>query len=194
MKHSKNEIAHYPEITQCIETHLLSNFRAAGIDLNIYWKNGELTSRLEELISEHPDSCSCMLPYCRSTPPLNLDIFGVVTNGKMFEIVILEVKLRESVGLNQWSQLIGYNLVSNARYGLLINIDSGASNRLINILATDVDASKIIRQKKDGSQIEHLLGLMRWNTITQNFEYSGLGQIHSLSVLSRALISRFDTK
>ena len=66
----------------------------------------------------------------------------VVTNGKKFEIVILEIKLRETVGLNQWSQLIGYNLVSNAKYGLLININAGASERLKRILTFDVDNIK----------------------------------------------------
>ena len=120
-----------------------------------------------------------------------MDIFCVVTNGEKFEIVILEIKLRESVGLNQWSQLVGYNLVSNAKYGLLINIDAGASDRLSHILSFDVDSSKIVRKKENGSEIEHLLGFMQWNTITQNFEYSNLGQISSLSALSTFLISQF---
>ncbi len=193
MRHSKNEVAHYPEIMRCVEMQLQSNFRAAGVtDLKIYWKSGELTAKIKELVQEHPDTCSCMAGYSRSTPPLNLDIFAVVTDGRKYEIVILEVKLREAVGLNQWSQLIGYNLVSNARYGLLINIDAGASSRLEGILASDVDASRIVRQKADGTTVEHLLGFMEWNTVTQNFEYSGLGQIHSLSALSKALISRFE--
>lgn len=188
----KNEVAHYPEITNFIEMQLQSNFKAAGIeDVYIFWKKGELTSGLRELIRDYPQICSCMEEYSRITSPLNLDIFGVFTNGIKFEIVILEVKLRSAVGLNEWSQLLGYNLVSNARYGLLINIDAGASERLIRILSFDEDASKIIRLKNDGTKIEHLLGFMQWNTITQNFEYSNLGQISSLSALSSALIMRF---
>ena len=188
----KNEVAHYPEITNFIEIQLQSNFKAAGIeDVYIFWKKGELTSGLRELIRDYPQTCSCMEEYSRITSPLNLDIFGVFTNGIKFEIVILEVKLRSVVGLNEWSQLLGYNLVSNARYGLLINIDAGASERLIRILSFDEDASKIIRLKNDGTKIEHLLGFMQWNTITQNFEYSNLGQISSLSALSSALIMQF---
>lgn len=188
----KNEVAHYPEITNFIEMQLQSNFKAAGIeDVYIFWKKGELTSGLRELIRDYPPICSCMEEYSRITSPLNLDIFGVFTNGIKFEIVILEVKLRSAVGLNEWSQLLGYNLVSNARYGLLINIDAGASERLIRILSFDEDASKIIRLKNDGTKIEHLLGFMQWNTITQNFEYSNLGQISSLSALSSALIMQF---
>lgn len=188
----KNEVAHYPEITNFIEMQLQSNFKAAGIeDVYIFWKKGELTSGLRELIRDYPQICSCMEEYSRITSPLNLDIFGVFTNGIKFEIVILEVKLRSAVGLNEWSQLLGYNLVSNARYGLLINIDAGASERLIRILSFDEDASKIIRLKNDGTKIEHLLGFMQWNTITQNFEYSNLGQISSLSALSSALLMQF---
>ena len=193
MRSKKNEVAHYPEIIRHIESQLQSNFRAGGIDdIKIFWKSGELTSKLKELIREHPAECACIETYAEATPPLNLDIFGVVTNGSHFEIVILEVKLIDAAGLNQWSQLVGYNLVSNAKYGLLINIDAGASERLIRILSFEEDASKIVRKKADGSEVEHLLGFMEWNTITQNFEYSGLGQVSSLSALSSALIAQFN--
>ena len=123
--------------------------------------------------------------------PLNLDIFGIITNGEKFEIVILEVKLRESVGLAEWSQLLGYNVVSNAKFGLLINIDNGASSRLSAILSSDEDVSKIIRRKNHGEEMTHLLGFMQWNTITQNFEYSAMGQLWSLSALSQELIKQF---
>ena len=190
----KNEVAHYPEIMSFIESQLLSNFRSAGIDdISIFWKSGELTSKIKELIYEYPEKCKCLEEYSNIMSPLNLDIFCVVTNGKKFEIVILEIKLRETVGLNQWSQLIGYNLVSNAKYGLLININAGASERLKRILTFDVDTSRIVRKKADGTEIEHLLGFMQWNTVTQNFEYTNLGEINSLSALSTALIKQFES-
>lgn len=190
----KNEVAHYPEIMSFIESQLLSNFRSAGIDdICIFWKSGELTSKIKELIYEYPEKCKCLEEYSNIMSPLNLDIFCVVTNGKKFEIVILEIKLRETVGLNQWSQLIGYNLVSNAKYGLLININAGASERLKRILTFDVDTSRIVRKKADGTEIEHLLGFMQWNTVTQNFEYTNLGEINSLSALSTALIKQFES-
>ena len=191
----KNEIAHYPEIMKFIESQLKSNFLTEGIkDISFFWKSGELTSKIKELVCEHPDKCSCLDEYSKITPPLNLDIFCVVTDGVKFEIVILEVKLKEAVGLNQWSQLIGYNLVSNAKYGLLINIDAGASDRLSRILSFDTDASRIVRKKENGIEVEHLLGFMQWNTLTQNFEYSNLGQISSLSALSSVLIAQFKPK
>ena len=121
-----------------------------------------------------------------------MDIFGIITNGIKFVILILEVKLKPSVGLAEWSQLLGYNLVSDAKYGLLINIDGGASNRLVHILSTEKDTSKIVRIKENGHRIEHLFGFMQWNSLTQNFEYSNLGQIWSLSALSNELINQFE--
>ena len=188
----KNEVAHYPEITKYIEAQIKSNLRANGINnIKVYWKNGELKTKLFELIQEHPEECECLRTFASSTNPLNLDIFGVVTNGTKFEIVILEVKLRDTVGLSEWSQLLGYNVVSDAKYGLLINIDGGASSRLRGILASNIDSSKIVRLKDSGETITHMLGFMQWNTITQNFEYSTLGQLWSLSALSNELLSKF---
>ncbi|MDR0797811.1 MAG: hypothetical protein LBE70_03735 [Nitrososphaerota archaeon] len=188
----KNEVAHYLEITSFIEAQLNSNFLAKRVDnVSIYWKNGELTSKIKELMVEHPEKCSCLQTFCRNTPPLNTDIFGVITNGQKFEIVILEVKLRENVGLAEWSQLLGYSVVSNAKFGLLINIDAGASSRLSGILASEVDISKVLRRKANGEEVEHLLGFMQWNTLTQNFEYSNLGHLCSLSAMSNLLIAQF---
>lgn len=188
----KNEVAHYPEITKFIEAQLRSNFRAQGMTgVHIFWRTGEFTSKIKELIREHPVECACLEAYSKTTPPLNLDIFGIITDGSHFEIVILEVKRVSAVGLSEWSQLVGYNLVSDAKYGLLINIGAGASERLRGILSLNGDCSKIVRRKADGTEIEHLLGFMQWNTVTQNFEYTNLGQIYSLSALSTELIGRF---
>ncbi|AIZ56725.1 hypothetical protein Mpt1_c08490 [Candidatus Methanoplasma termitum] len=188
----KNEVAHYEEITAFIEAQLKSNFLIKKkSDISLYWKSGELTSKIKELISEHPQKCACLQAFSRNTPPLNLDIFGVVTDGKKFEIVIIEVKLRENVGLAEWSQLLGYCVVSDAKFGLLVNIDAGASSRLSNILVSEIDASKVIRIKANGKEAVHFLGLMQWNTVTKNFEYSNLGQVWSISALSEMLIGQF---
>lgn len=188
----KNEVSHYPEITKYIEAQIKSNLLANGVTgIDVFWKSGELKTKLKELIDEYPAQCECLRTFCQNTNPLNLDIFGVITNGAKFEIIILEVKLLKSVGLSEWSQLLGYNIVSDAKYGLLINIDGGASSRLTAILASCVDASKVVRKKNNGEEVNHLLGFMQWNTITQNFEYSTLGQLWSLSALSRELLSKF---
>jgi|LSQX01.2.fsa_nt_gb hypothetical protein len=188
----RNEISYYPEITTFIESQLKSNFRAQNKnDIHIFWKIGEFTSKLDELIKENPCICECIIPFWKKTPPLNLDIFGVVTDGNKFEIIILEVKLRSNVGLSEWSQLLGYSVVSDAKYGLLVNIDAGASKRLVDILARETDASKITRVKNNGETINQLMGFMQWNSKTHNFEYSNLGQLWSISALSDALLENF---
>jgi hypothetical protein len=188
----KDEVSYYPEITRFIEMQLQSNFRARDKnDIHIYWKIGEMKSKIEELIAEHPAECICLMDFVRKMPSLNVDIFAVITNGKKFELLILEVKLRKSAGLAQWSQLIGYCMVTDCKYGLLVNIDGGASDRLIELLRQNRDVSKIIRIKDKG-HIETLLGFMQWNSVTKNFEYSGLGQLCSLSAISDKLIERFD--
>ena len=59
MRSKKNEVAHYPEIIRHIESQLQSNFRAGGIDdIKIFWKSGELTCKLKEIIREYPSDCA----------------------------------------------------------------------------------------------------------------------------------------
>jgi hypothetical protein len=170
---------------------LQSNFKAKNKNnIHIYWKIGEMKSRIEELITEHPAECDCLKNFARRMPFLNVDIFAVITDSEKFELLVLEVKLRKSAGLAQWSQLIGYCMVTDCKYGLLVNIDGGVSDRLIDLLRQNTDVSKIIRLK-DNKPIETLLGFMQWNSITKNFEYSGLGQLCSLSAVSDDLIRQF---
>ena len=109
---------------------------------------------------------------------------------KKFELLILEVKLLKGAGLKEWSQLVGYCLISKARYGLLLNIDEGASSRLSDILIAEEHISHI-KTIIDESSYEHCLGFMQWDSLTQNFEYSNLGYIKSISDLSDQIFNRF---
>ena len=141
-KRSRNEVSYYPEIQTFIEAQLKSNFRAKRHkELSVFWGIGELKTNLQRIISEHPDKCTCVKNFANRVPPLNLDIFALITDGTQFEILILEVKLMNSAGLKEWSQLVGYCLVSGAKYGLLVNIDNGASPRLAHILSTETHIS-----------------------------------------------------
>lgn len=187
----RNEVSYYPEIQAYIEAQLKSNFRAKRHkDLSVFWGIGELKTNLQRIISENPEKCNCVKKFAQSVPPLNLDIFAVITNGVQFEILILEIKLMNSAGLKEWSQLVGYCLVSDAKYGLLVNIDNGASPRLANILATGGHISDI-KTIMDDQIHEHRLGFMQWDSLTQDFEYSNLGLIKSISALSNRLAAEF---
>lgn len=187
----RNEISYYKEIQEFIETQLKSNFLVANHrELYVYWGIGELKKNLHRIIHEHPLECSCVLEFAENIPPLDLDIFALITDGNKFELLILEVKLVRSVGLNEWSQLIGYCLVSGAKYGLLVNIDSGSSERLTHMLYNESHISYIHTIVNNLPRI-HMLGFMQWDSLTHNFEYSNLGFIKSLSELSNRIIAEF---
>lgn len=191
VRHQRNEVSYYPEIQSFIEAQLKSNFRAkCHRELSVFWGIGELKTNLQRMLNESPEICSCVKDFAKCVPPLNLDIFALITDGKRFEILILEVKLMNSAGLKEWSQLVGYCLVSGAKYGLLVNIDNGASPRLAHILSTEAHISDI-QNLVGGTMQKHQLGFMQWDSLTQSFEYSNIGLIKSLSDLSNHLAAEF---
>lgn len=184
MNNSRNEVSFYPEIQKFIEAQLKSNFSAMHHrELEVYWGIGEMKSNLLRILKNNPNKCACAKNFILQTPPLSVDIFALITDGNKFQILILEVKLMNSVGLKEWSQLVGYCLVSGAKYGLLLNVNNGASPRLSEILSTKAYISNI-RNVIDNEVNEHCLGFMQWDSLTQSFEYTNLGFIKSLSELS----------
>ena len=103
---------------------------------------------------------------------------------------ILEIKRGKTVGLKEWSQLVGYCLVSGAKYGLLVNINNGVSKPLFDILSTQKQLSRIETKVKEKTCTHHL-GCMCWDSLTRDFEYCNLGFIKSLSNLSQLLENDF---
>ncbi|MCL2862654.1 MAG: hypothetical protein FWE54_00945 [Methanimicrococcus sp.] len=187
----RNEVSYYPEIQTFIEAQLRSNFLASNRrELYVYWGIGELKNNLQRIIIEHPDKCACVSKFAERVPPLSLDIFALITDGIKFELLILEIKLLNAVGLKEWSQLVGYCFVSGSKYGLLVNINNGASPRLTQLLHTEHHISHI-QTIVNSEPCEHMLGFMQWNDLTQNFEYSNFGFIKSLSELSDRLAAEF---
>lgn len=191
MTNFRNEVSFYPEIKDYIENQLKSNFLLTREkELYVYWGIGELKSNLQRIIEDNKETCLCAHHFANNVPPLNLDIFALITDGQNYELLILEIKKRNSVGLKEWSQLVGYCLVSGAKYGLLVNIDNGPSQRLSDILSSEKHLSHIKTEVQEEQRI-HLLGCMSWDSITHDFEYSNLGHITSLSALCREVSSGF---
>ena len=125
----RNEVSYYPEILGHIEAQLRSNFLASNYrDLYVYWGVGELKTNLQRMVADNPNECACVAQFTERVPPLSLDIFGLITDGKKFELLVLEVKLVKTAGLSEWSQLVGYCLVSGAKDGLIVNINNGGSS------------------------------------------------------------------
>ncbi len=188
----RNEVSYYPEIMDFIKNQIESNFKASKSPLKVYSKTGELKKGLAEIISENGITTPSIVSFANSTPPLFLDIFALITDGTDYELLIVEVKLLENVGLAQLSQLIGYCIVSNAQYGLLINVNGGESPRLVDLLSNEPDVTYIRRMLAYSSRlVEHNLGVMEWDSDVQNLYYSGYGRIQSISKLCEMLAAKF---
>ncbi len=191
MADKRNEVSYYREIQSFIEEQLKSNFLSASKrNLHVFWEIGELKAGLGKILSAHPVECACAESFAKRVPPLHLDIFALITDGTSFELLILEVKLLKSAGLKEWSQLVGYCLVSGAKYGLLVNVDGEASTPLSLILSSEQHVSNIQTIVK-GKSLSHVLGFMEWDSMAQCFGYSNLGAVKSLSELSRRLGTDF---
>ena len=96
----------------------------------------------------------------------------------------------KSVGLTQLSQLIGYCIVSNAQYGLLININGRESPRLTELLTSRPDILHIVRDV-NGAGVIHNLGVMEWDSETQNLLYTACGSLRTISELCKKLEKQF---
>lgn len=191
---NKGEVSYYPEIMEFVKNQIESNFYASQKPLRVYCKTGELRKGLLEIIREHNITTSSILEFAALTPPLSLDIFALITDGITYELLIVEVKLRETVGLAELSQLIGYCIVSNAQYGLLINVNGDLSSRLTDLLIGNHDVScikRLLNNQQENKEIIHNLGVMEWDSVTKNLLYSGHGKIRSMSMLCDRLIKRF---
>jgi len=191
MTEKRREVSYYPEIMSAIKEQIESNFRSAERKLHVFTCIGELSAGLRKLVNDHPDTCSCVRDFADRVPPLSLDIFALITNGIKYELLILEVKVGKSAGLSEWSQLLGYCVVSNAEYGLLVNINNGASSRLQNLLRNEPHVSQIVRDVS-GEMVTHKLGFLEWNSNTVNFEYSNMGKIRSISALCESIAEKFE--
>lgn len=188
----RDEVSYYPEIMDFVKTQIESNFEASRRPLKVYCKKGELRKGLREIIAENGITTPSILNFAESTPPLSLDIFALITDGDSYQLLIMEVKLMRSVGLMQLSQLIGYCIVSNAQYGLLININGGESPRLTDLLTNEPDLLHIVRLlDSNGKVVEHNLGAMEWDSDTQNLTYTGYGAVRTMGELCEKLAEKF---
>lgn len=192
MTAKRNEVSYYGEIMAFIKEQIESNFSAWEKPLKVYCKTGELQKGLREIVRENSITTPSIIKFADSTPPLSLDIFALITDGTKYELLILEVKLLGSVGLTQLSQLIGYCIVSNAQYGLLINVNGGESSRLTNLIMNEPDLMYIVRSLTSrNATVEHNLGVMEWDSDTQNLTYTGYGAIRTISELCKKIESKF---
>lgn len=150
---------------------------------------GEISSGLRTLIANGYEAGEYLKDYSLAVHRLHLDISIIIENrvNKNFEVVIFEIKKVSNLGLSELSQLIGYCLVSKAKFGVLINIDKAVSKDFSIILDGDKDLTNILRLIDD-KKICHQLGVMKWNSKTLKIEYTNSGAIKSLPALAEKIV------
>jgi|GEM_PF-1719579 len=194
-----NEIAHYSRIMGYLVEQFESNFSAMGKHYQVAGATSELKSGLKKLIRGGVINSPQISEFADGVPPLNLDIFVVVINDDgMYEILICEIKDKNVVGLTELSQLIGYLLISNSKFGLLINVDGEVSKGFLDILHNEAYITHIKRLielddrvlPEDATIQNHYLGVMKWNSKTNRMDYTGAGKVLTLPQLCRMIASQ----
>jgi hypothetical protein len=178
----KIEVDHYPEIAEGLKDIFLSNL--SNKDIKVSVTIGELSSALNTLIANGYSAGEKLIQYSRNVHRLHLDITVIVENPSNgnFEIIIFEIKKTKRMGLTELSQLIGYTLVSESRFGILMNVDNSVSGEFSVILDSDKNLTQIVRMI-DSETTTHKLGVMVWNSNTKKIEYTQSGAIKTIPEL-----------
>lgn len=181
----RKEIHYYQEIATAAVNLIRANISNPD-QYEIYSIIGDIKAGLQTLIANNGGAGDLLKNFSKTVHRLLLDVTIIVENKstKKFELIIFEVKKTPTLGLTQLSQLIGYCLVSKAKLGVLINVDKAVSGDFSLILDSDADLTKISRFI-DGNTLTHELGVMIWNSDTQNIIYTNSGAIKSIPDLVR---------
>ena len=189
---NKKETDYYPEICEYITEEILANIEDQK-NIIIHPIQEEISAALKTLQLNRRLQTKNLSDFASKCHRLHIDIALVVENteSELFEIIIFEVKKTKTLGLTQLSQLIGYCLVSNASFGILINIDNGCSDEFKAILNTDKDLTHI-KRLKEGVAVEHNFGVMIWQSHTEMMTYTNEGKILSIPMLCELLSARLN--
>lgn len=188
------EVDYYPEIAKYFTENMQANFDCySKRKLKVYFAHTiTLAKGLNSIIEKNSLNIPSLSEFALKAPTLFLDIFGVVTDGTDFELVILEIKLKSSIGLTELSQLVGYSMVSSSTYGFLIDVDGQPSDYLKNILATNEEITDI-KTDYQGQIHHHFFNVMEWDSISKNIRYTTYGPITTISKLCDCIEQDFAT-
>ena len=190
-----DEVDYYPEITKELQEQFRANIQACEPDCKVYFTHNQvcfnLKKGLDQIIAENNLTCKDLLAFAASAPTIKIDIFGVVVFGDHFRLIIAEIKLKNAVGLTEFSQLLGYCVASNENYGLLVNVNAGESNDLIKILTNQPSMTHVIRLLPDekGNERQTKLAVMRWDHDTETLTYSKLGVLPTLGRMCSDIVT-----
>lgn len=172
------EVDYYPELAERLEEVISANISNPDINIKAMFLpnyGSQIREFLSRYIADNQDNVSKKLvDFAKDVPKLRTDMVVLADNPKTnkFTIVIIEVKLLNSAGLSELSQLIGYNLVSKIQYGILVNVGGGVSKELQDILITDEDVTEIERKISISPYKQlHKIGVMSYIPTTKNLDY-----------------------
>jgi len=180
----RSETRYYESIAASLESLLRSELR--NNDIEMEWRIGEFSKGLREISKKWGSKEVRIL--AEKCSELNLDIFFVARKKPNNNIclLILEVKAVGAVGLSDFSQLVGYMMVSGAQLGLLVNVDGRMSSRLGDVLGDYLELTNIVRLVGD-KRIEHKIGVFYFDTATRRFRYSSRGPILNVPKLAEMI-------
>jgi hypothetical protein len=187
-----NEKNHYQAILQYLQRQIQSVSSAQGFNhlAILGGTDVALANGIKKVCKDHQLYYEEIRNYVEGLGVLQIDGFLLVINKitRRFEVVVCEIKDKTALGLAEYSQLMGYCLSSYCRYGLLINVDTGASRHLSELLSLDGDLCKVNRMLSDGTVMDHSFGIFTWNSITQHLDTLNLGGIKSLSKMALEIV------
>lgn len=184
-----SEIDHYTDIAERMKTLLEADLESEVDEVNIgYGEHSRLKDMLSEVGKEFESEQ--MLEDSKNALPLDLDIvlFVYFPEEDDYEMVTIEVKERNRVGLMNFSQLTGYCLVSKAKYGFLVNVGGGMSSELQDILEYREELTSFSRTT-DGENITHHSGVFEWQKSSGTLSIKNVGPISSIPKLADKLSS-----
>ena len=183
----KKEIEYYDEISEFLTSEIQANL-GRGENITVDSIMDELHTGLKTLEIDGRIHSGLLHQYAQQCNTLYIDIAIVIQNktNDLFEIINFEIKREKKLGLTNLSQLIGYCLVSDSRFGVLVNVDHGCSEHFKSILNTDKDLTNIHRIKEN-QVVEHKFGVMVWESKTKNMTYTNEGSILTIPKLCEML-------
>ncbi|PJF28920.1 MAG: hypothetical protein CUN52_11025, partial [Phototrophicales bacterium] len=164
-----------------LKANLSDSFRVTGLI-------GEFHQNLSQYCENKNDIAPKLQQYAKNALKLHLDIIILVENlqHETFELVIIEAKKVKNLSLTNLSQLIGYCIVANVNYGILINVDQRVSNELALIL-TKMPTLTHINRIYNQQQRTLGLGVMTYNHQTRQIEPSDYGHFKTISQLAKQI-------
>jgi len=181
-----SETEYYIEICEYLKEEIENRLSRLGEFITDFMPCGskDLSSGLKSILKSEKIIDPNLEAKVKFTRGLFVDILGLVYSKtkKKGELIICEVK-PHNLTLAHLTQLIGYCIASNVKYGLLISIDKQITSGFETILK-QAPLVKIERRSTT-----HYFAICTWKTTLKELYFDEIGAFNSLLALSRHIAS-----